>query len=103
MAPSVEIVWLTDALTGPDKPSVQDQLTVTSLLFHPLAFGAGVRLTNEITGFVLSSLMVRGVAFVVSPALFVQEPLNTVPAVSAVWDWLAVQVTGLLVESAPVV
>jgi len=82
---------------------VQDQLTETSLLFHPLIFGAGVLLTNEIPGFVLSSLMVKGVAFVVSPALLVQEPLKTVPAVSVVWDWLAVQMTGLLADSVPVV
>ena len=60
-------------------------------------------MTNEITGFVLSSLTVKGVAFVVSPALLVQEPLKTVPAVSAVWDWLAVQRTGLLAESVPAV
>ena len=60
-------------------------------------------LINEITGFVLSSLMVRGVAFVVSPALLVHDPLKTVPAVSVVWDWLAVQVTGLLADSVPVV
>ena len=101
LAPSVEIVWLTEALTGPDRPSVQDQSTVTSLLFHPLIFGDGMLLTNEIIGFVLSSLMVKGVAFVISPALLVQEPLKTVPAVSAVWNWLPVQVTGLLAESVP--
>jgi len=59
-------------------------LTVTSLLFHPFIFGAGVLSTNEITGFVLSSLMVKGVALVLSPALLVHEPLKTVPAVSVV-------------------
>ena len=86
MAPSVEIVWLTVALTGPERTSVQDQFTVTSVVIHPFELGAGVELTNAITGIVLSSFIVSAVAFVVSPAVFVQEPLKTVPVVSVVWD-----------------
>ncbi len=42
-----------------------------------------------------------GAALVVRPASFVQEPLNTCPAVSVVCDWSAVHVTGLEIESVP--
>jgi hypothetical protein len=44
-----------------------------------------------------------GVALADSPASFVHSPLNAVPVVSAVWNWSAVQVVGLLTVSAPVV
>src|SRR6266487_3032642 len=54
-------------------------------------------------GAVLSSLMVREAAFVLSPASLEQEPLKIAPAVSVVWNWSAVQLTGLLMLSAPVV
>ena len=74
-------VWLTVPLTGPDNASVHDQLTVTSVEFHPLPL-AGVRLTKVIVGGVASRLKVRGEAFVVNPARFVQEPLKVVPALS---------------------
>src|SRR5688572_31718185 len=56
-----------------------------------------------VTGPVLSTFIVNGVAAVLSPALFVHEPLNTVPVVSVVWDWFAVQVTGVPTVSVPVV
>src|SRR5262245_4053913 len=52
---------------------------------------------------VFSSLTVSGAAFPLRPAPFVQDPLNTAPAVSAVGTWAAVQATGPLIESAPVV
>ena len=39
----------------------------------------------------------------ISPALLVQEPLNSCPVVSFVCDCFAVQVTGPLIVSAPLV
>ena len=54
-------------------------------------------------GPVLSTFMVNGAALVTSPALFVQEPLNTVPVVSVVWNWFAIQVTEPLMVSVPLV
>ena len=83
MAPSVEIVWLTDALAGPEGASVQDQLTFTSLLFQPLTFGAGVLLTNVIPGFVLSILIVTETELE-SPTLFVAEQVRVLPVVPEV-------------------
>ena len=52
-------------------------------------------------GPVLSSFNVSGAALVGSPAAFVQEPLNTCPAVSAVCCSSAVHVVGLLMPSEP--
>ena len=78
----MDTVWLTDALTGPDRPSVQDQLIVTSVLFQPLA-SAGVRLTNAITGAVLSILIVTEFE-PERPTLFVAEQIREVPVVSEV-------------------
>src|SRR6266487_289866 len=54
-------------------------------------------------GAVLSSLMVREAAFVLSPASLEQEPLKIAPAVSVVWNWSAMQLTGLLMLSVPLV
>ena len=56
-----------------------------------------------VIGPVLSTFMVKGEALVANPALLVQEPLKTAPAVSVVWNWFAVQVTGLLIVSVPLV
>src|SRR5262249_58650167 len=60
-------------------------------------------LSIAIVGGVLSSLTVSDEAGALRPARLVQEPLKTVPSVSVVWDWSAVQVTGPLRESSPVV
>ena len=69
------------ALTGPDIASAHDQFSVTSPLFQPFPF-AGVRFKNVMIGLVASRFKVRGVAFDVSPARLVQEPLKVTPAVS---------------------
>ena len=101
MAPSVEIVWLTDALAGPDGASEQDQLTFTSLLFQPLTFGAGVLLTNVIPGIVLSILIVTE-AELESPTLFVAEQVRVTPVVSEVRVDVVQPVEVLMPDSASV-
>ena len=72
--------WLTLAETAPDKVSVQLQVTVTSTLFHPLAFGAGVRLLKVIVGGVASRLIVTDCELV--PPALVAVQVKVVPAVS---------------------
>ena len=54
-------------------------------------------------GAVLSSLTVTGVASVVIPASFVHEPVKSSPVVSSVCCCSAVQVTGPLIASVPLV
>ena len=71
------------------------------MLFQPDTFAAGVRLRKVIVGGVASRFTVRGDAGVVNPALFVQEPLNVVPALLVDNDCGAVQITGVLMESVP--
>src|SRR5512134_4163933 len=78
-APSVVTVWLTLAATTPEVASVQDQFTVTSVLFQPLPFGA-VRPANIIAGPVLSSWIVTESLLV--PPKLVAEQDRVVPAVS---------------------
>ena len=77
----METVWLIEVLTGPEVASVHDQLTVTFPLFQPLPLGS-VRLTNVITGFVASRLMVNGDALLDKPARLVHDPLKVAPLVS---------------------
>jgi hypothetical protein len=78
--PSVETVWLVVPLAAPESASEQLQLTVTSVLFQPLPFAAGVRLVKAIVGAVASRLMVTDWLFV--PPELVAEHVNVVPLVS---------------------
>src|SRR5687768_2314188 len=59
--------------------------------------------SRVIAGTVLSTLIASGAASVSSPAWFVHEPLNVTPVVSVLCTRGAVQTTGRLMESAPVV
>lgn len=68
----------------PERLSVQVKLTVTLVLFHPAALGAGVRETT-MDGGVASRLIVT-VLKRDSPAPFVAEQVNVRPAVSVVMD-----------------
>src|SRR5262245_14076311 len=54
-----------------------------SVLFQPLIFGAGKRLTNDMTGFVLSILIVTE-AELERTALLLAEHVNVTPVVSVV-------------------
>ena len=90
-------------VTGLLIESVPVVLIVTSVVYQPLSPSVPAVTASVAVGGVLSSLTVSGAAFVVRPALLVQEPLKTAPAVSVVWDWSPVQTTGLLIESVPVV
>ena len=47
----------------------------------------------------LSSLTFNEAVSVERPASLVQEPLKSVPEVSVVWNWSAVQVTPLMVST----
>ena len=79
-----------------------DVATVTSLTSHPFAPEVPlVTASATPVGAVLSNWTVNAEALVLRPASFVQDPLNVAPAVSVVWCWSAVQVTGLLIESLP--
>src|SRR5882724_10561322 len=75
---------------------------VTSLTYHPSSPSVplGVRVTP--VGAVLSSFTLSGAAEVERPASLVQEPVNAVAVVSAVWCWSGVQMVGLLMLSEPV-
>ncbi len=53
-APSVVIVTGAGQVRMPLPPSSQMKLTVTSVLFHPAAFGAGVRVALIVGGIVSS-------------------------------------------------
>ena len=64
----------------PDRASVPVKLTVTFVLFQPLAFGTGKALA-EIVGGVLSMLRVKGVTLML-PALSVHVPPADWPAPS---------------------
>src|SRR5437764_1210079 len=86
----------------PDSASVSLTVKGRAWLYQPLESVARPAVSVTV-GAVLSSLTVRAVALVVKPALLVQVPLKVVPAVSAVCDWSAVHVTGLLMLSVPVV
>ena len=88
-------------VTGPLIVSAPLGWTVTSLVYQPFVPGVPAVTVRSAVGPVLSSLIVSGAAFVVSPASLVQEPLKVWPAVSAVCDWSFVQVSGLLTSSAP--
>src|SRR5438067_1806191 len=72
-------------------------------MYQPFAPIVPALTARVAAGPVLSSLTFSATAFVVRPASLVQEPWNKVPAVSAAWSWLAVQVVGLLTLSVPVV
>jgi hypothetical protein len=97
-------VWSGVHVTGPLIESVPSVWTVTFDVyqsFKPRVPAVIERLTP--VGGVLSSLTVRGVALVIKPALLVHEPLKVTPVVSVFWNWSAVQTTGLLIESVPLV
>jgi hypothetical protein len=68
-------------LTAPDIASPQFQLTVTLVLFQPLAFAAGVLFVNVIVGAVASRLIVTDCELV--PPALVAEHVNVWPLVSA--------------------
>src|SRR5262245_15434660 len=76
---------------------------VTSLMYQPFDPGVPALTARPAEGPVLSTFTVRGSASVARPAALVQEPLKTAPAVSSVWCWSGVQVTGPLMASSPVV
>src|SRR5437667_6673426 len=79
VAPATVLVATPDC-TAP--ASAQLKPTVTSTLFQPKAFGAGVRLP-VITGFVLSIFTVTLPIALTLPALSVHVPLTWVPFMSA--------------------
>src|SRR5688572_32516945 len=81
--------------------SVPAGLTVTSDRYQPPPPSVPAVAASAAVGPVLSSFTVSGAAFVLRPASFVQEPLNSCPVVSVVCDWSAVHVTGLEIESVP--
>lgn len=66
----------------PDSASVPAKVTVTSVLFHPFAFGSGKALA-EATGRVLSILTLTD-AELVNPAAFTAVQVSVVPPVSSV-------------------
>src|SRR5438876_1112432 len=80
VAPATVLVAMPDC-TAP--ASAQLKPTVTSTLFQPKVFGAGLRLPS-ITGLVLSIFTVTLATALTLPALSVHVPLTSVPAVSAV-------------------
>src|SRR5439155_221987 len=96
LAPSALTVALATVLVAtPDctaPASAQLKPTVTSTLFQPKAFGAGLRLP-VITGFVLSIFTVTLAIALVLPALSVHVPLTSVPLVSAVRPLPVVQLS----------
>jgi hypothetical protein len=98
----LEPVHVTESLcTVPWSPLLA-KLTVTLALFHPAPFGAGVTTAVGAFGAVLSILTVTLVEALVLPAVSMQVPLTTVPAVSVVRDVLVEQVTAsLCVASGP--
>ena len=54
--PSVEIVSSTVDVTTPEPLSLHDHVTVTSLLFQPFPFAAGLLLKNVMRGSVVSTI-----------------------------------------------
>src|SRR5437868_367222 len=72
--PSPLFVMGASQLAMPDRLSFPLKVTVTSVLFQPKAFGAGLRLP-VITGFVLSIFTVTLPTALTLPALSVQVPL----------------------------
>src|SRR2546423_1579372 len=70
--PSAVMVFVTVGETGPDRLSVQFQVSVTSVVFHPLPFLAGLCPTNVIVGGVESSTYVTNAV----------EHAETLPAAS---------------------
>src|SRR3972149_2611356 len=81
-APSVVTVWLALAETTPESAAGRDPLTVTLVLFQPLALGV-VRLANVMIGLVLSSLIVTEAEFE-RPTPSVAEQVRVAPVVSLV-------------------
>src|SRR5439155_16672859 len=89
IAPATVFVSTPDRTTP---VSAQAKVTVTSALFQPKAFGAGLRLP-VITGLVLSIFTVTLAIVLVLPALSVHMPLTSVPLVSAVRLFPVVQLS----------
>ena len=73
--PSVEIMCESAAATTPDSESEQFQLNVTSLLFQPLAFLAGLWPAKLIVGAVLSMLTSPSVWLALLPATSLHSPV----------------------------
>src|SRR6266851_93855 len=82
LAPSALMVAPTVGETGPERPSVQLQVTVTGRLFQPLALAAGVRLVRAIVGAVLSTLRFPTVVLALFPAASVAVPVADWPVPS---------------------
>jgi len=72
---------LDNSVLTPDTGSLRVQLTVTSVLFQPAAFGAG--LTTGVTTGGVRSIFTTTDAELVRPAPSTAEHVNVVPAVSA--------------------
>src|SRR5207249_4895886 len=89
VAPSTELVSTPDCTTP---VSAQAKVTITSVLFQPNAFAAGLRLP-VITGLVLSIFTMTLAKVLMLPALSIHVPLTSVPFVSAVKLLPVVQVS----------
>jgi hypothetical protein len=75
ISPSLVTVWETEAETTPEPGlSEHDQFTITLPLFQPLPFAA-VRLTNVITGLVVSTMLYVAEAESLRPPPSVYEQL----------------------------
>ena len=72
------MVWDTDEVSTPESASEQDQPSVTSVLFQPLPFFAGLCPVKVITGAVASYLKLY-VALPTLPAASVQVPVTVAP------------------------
>ena len=89
--------------TGPLTLSVPFVLTVTSLVYQPLAPSVPAVTASAADGPVLSSFTVNGAASALRPALFVHEPLKCDRPSRSSGAGPTVQVTGPLIVSVPLV
>src|SRR5439155_290947 len=105
VVPVVSVVWCWSAVhvIGPLIASAPVAPMMTSDVYQPLAPGVPAVTASAALGPDLSSFTVIGAASVESPAALVHEPCRSVPPVSVDSAWSAVQLTGPLTESAPVV
>ena len=76
------VIRLSEQEASPEVPSVPVNLTVTLVLFQPLAFAEGEALSKAIVGLVASRLMTT--LFEAVPPLLVAEQVIVTPVVSAV-------------------
>ena len=91
-APSLLSVTSGSQFAIPDSPSEPPKLTVTSVLFHPLALGPGDALAPAVGG-VLSILIPDWVSEAVLPALSSHVPVAVRLAPSVFTVWLTVAAT----------